>query len=275
MIKIKLVSWPSLEIERLWRRWRGDCEDEYQSNCSQIDNGDDPEKIKFKQSLYSRKTIKESYFMDKKGPFRGKCVYCEIFISDSQRGDVEHFRPKGAVTDASDQPVYVQDKNGVEKKHWGYYWLAYELSNLMPACQLCNQPSSGNLGKRTRFPLENETARALYHSDSWDAEKPLLINPLDENDDPAEHLDVDVDTAMMIPKTDRGRACIDIFGLNKRDQLVVSRRNAISTIRFCWQDPKQHRDLLIQILVDATEAHTLASRSAYKELHDYLPNIDY
>lgn len=283
MIRIKLNEWPDPDgvldpalkmIAVLWKNWRNDCAAKVCEVCHEVENGADPTQIEIQPSLYSPKSIKPIHFMDKKGPFRGKCVYCESFITDFQRGDVEHFRPKGKVTDASDQPIRIRDRNGTECEHWGYYWLAYSELNLMPACQLCNQPSSGNLGKRARFPLEDEKARACYHNENVASEKPMLINPLDPDEDPEKHLYVDSDTGLMIPKTPRGQACIDIFGLNKRDQLVTSRLNAARTIKLLWQTPKVTCAELERLVVDAVGAHTLASRCAYRELLNALPKGD-
>jgi hypothetical protein len=63
-------------------------------------------------------------------------------------------------------------------------------------------------------------------------EKPLLINPASQNndDDPAKHLFVDPVTGIMGYNTERGRMCIEIFGLNKRDQLRMQRVSAINNI---------------------------------------------
>jgi hypothetical protein len=52
------------------------------------------------------------------------------------------FRPKGG---------WVQN-DGDALTQPGYYWLAYEWSNLLISCQLCNQEF-----KKNRFPLLNPT----------------------------------------------------------------------------------------------------------------------
>ena len=275
MIQIALKSWPDPdnvvepELKRratLWKKWCEDCADKILDICRDVDGGSNPAKIKPTTSLYARKSIKPIHFMDKTGPFRGKCVYCESFITDFQRGDIEHFRPKGAVTNASGKAVMIRDRNDEEKAHWGYYWLTYAKLNLMPSCQLCNQPASDNLGKRTRFPVEDEMMRVRYHDDNLDAEIPMLINPLVEN--PAKHLRVETTgkkTGFMIAETPRGQACIDIFGLNQRDQLVASRRTAVQKINLLWQRPEENGVELKRLLVDAVEPHTLASRCAYRQ----------
>ena len=81
--------------------------------------------------------------------FNFKCAYCERDLSPPW--DVEHFRPKGRVAE--------------RREHPGYYWLAYEWTNLYPSCQNCNQrrkdqPVWGNAdltpgpaaGKLDQFP---------------------------------------------------------------------------------------------------------------------------
>lgn len=275
MVNIKMNTWLNPEsvldplvkrIEELWNKWRRDCDEKTRETCEMVDNGFNPDDIQIQASLYSRKKIKSHYFMNKNGPFRGKCVYCESFITDFQRGDIEHFRPKGKVTDEEDNPIHISDRDNNEREHWGYYWLAYSDKNLMPACQLCNQPSDEKLGKRSRFPLENESARACYHDDDTDSENPLLINPLDPDDDPEEHLFVDPETGVMGAKTPRGEACIKIFGLNKREQLITERRRAAELVRLFWQDPKKNKNILRKILIDAVEPHTLASRCTFRKL---------
>ena len=55
--------------------------------------------------------------------------FCESKVSHIAYGDVEHFRPKAGYRQRPEDPL-VQP---------GYYWLAYEWSNLLFCCQLCNQ----------------------------------------------------------------------------------------------------------------------------------------
>lgn len=173
------------------------------------------EKPKVKGEVY--KGRKEQVFMLREGPFRGKCAYCEISIYEGQHGDIEHFRPKGAVIDPGGDPVKVLI-DGSEEEHPGYYWLAYDWTNMLPSCQLCNQPNtqrSGGLpvGKRDYFPLEPGSPRAAAPGEEAH-ERPLLINPTLE--DPADHLKVDK-SGVLAARTPRGQACIDVLGLNLRD----------------------------------------------------------
>src|SRR5215469_15345176 len=65
--------------------------------------------------------------------FADKCAYCESPVGHVAYGEVNHFRPKALVQEDAAFP--------------GYYWLAYEWSNLLLACRQCA------LSKRNRFPI--------------------------------------------------------------------------------------------------------------------------
>jgi uncharacterized protein (TIGR02646 family) len=106
--------------------------------------------------------------------FHDKCAYCETNITASSDWDVEHYRPKGRVAERAD--------------HTGYYWLAYEWTNLLPSCSHCNQrrkdqplfddPTTGPAaGKGDQFPLRDETTRAMLPTDDLSLEEPLLLDP--------------------------------------------------------------------------------------------------
>ncbi len=201
---------------QIWKRWINDCEKTSKALAEAVQKGG---KLNFNENLYKRKSIKGSFFFSKEEPFYGKCAYCETYIADFQRGDIEHFRPKGAVANEVDEPVL----------HPGYYWLAYDWQNLLPSCTVCNQPTSvggKKIGKHNRFPVIGQHAQA---PNEVDAERPLLINPASSQDDdnPSKHLAIDIATGIMIPLSERGRMCIEIFGLNLRDQLVEDRKRAI------------------------------------------------
>jgi hypothetical protein len=95
-----------------------------------------------------------------------KCGFCESKVTHVAFGDVEHFRPKAAFRaiqgDALTRP--------------GYYWLAYEWTNLLFACEPCNRRHKGNL-----FPLVDEATRARSHTDDITRETPLFIDPTAED----------------------------------------------------------------------------------------------
>src|SRR5690349_1720738 len=66
--------------------------------------------------------------------FHGKCAYCESVYRAVDALDIEHYRPKGGVTEDDDHP--------------GYWWLAGVWSNLLPSCPPCNQ-----LRKHTHYRI--------------------------------------------------------------------------------------------------------------------------
>jgi hypothetical protein len=76
--------------------------------------------------------------------FNGQCAYCESPLKfDRYRGDAEHYRPKGSVMWrdlATNKKTKARCKlsDGTEIDHPGYFWLAYDWRNLMPACADCN-----------------------------------------------------------------------------------------------------------------------------------------
>ena len=96
-----------------------------------------------------------------------KCWYCECPVERSDNA-VDHFRPKGRVSDAVCQ-------------HGGYRWLAFELGNFRYSCTFCNsrrRDSRGGTvgGKAERFPLLDESKR-VYSEGRTDEESPVLLDP--------------------------------------------------------------------------------------------------
>src|SRR5262245_45289492 len=95
--------------------------------------------------------------------FHGKCAYCEAkIVLDQHNGDVEHYRPKGAVTDENDKVIEVEDGHGGKRPHGGYYWLVYSWENLLTSCIACNRPNrlgDQRVGKWNRFPVAGKHAR--------------------------------------------------------------------------------------------------------------------
>ena len=154
--------------------------------------------------------------------FFDKCGYCEFKLARTDL-DVDHYRPKGAVAEA--------------KCHPGYYWLAYDWSNLIPACKFCNEKRrelpkwpatkrSSSSGKADSFPLVDENKRAWSPESDISLEDPLLLNPTAE--DPSEHLTFDPD-GIAAPSTDKGEASISVFNLNAR-RLYEMRRCVIREV---------------------------------------------
>ena len=175
-------------------------------------------------NIYKRKTIKQTFYLGRQGPFSGKCAYCEVYLENFQHGDMEHYRPKAAVTDEYDNPILIDDGKGGAKPHPGYHWLAYDWKNLLPACIACNQPNGDKHGKRNRFPV---VATHACEPGEEEHEEPLLIHPAIE--DPNEHLSISVHSGLLEPKTSKGQKTIEILGLNSRDRLPAERKKAITT----------------------------------------------
>jgi len=126
----------------------------------------------------------------------GKCGYCELPIAaDPHGGDIEHYRPKAAITKLLDDPAtWGEEVSGHNSRDpskrrqappacsgKGYHFLAYEWTNYLLSCGTCNQKWKGNL-----FPIEGGHSRGPNRK-SLAAERPLLLNPYGDTD-PAEHL---------------------------------------------------------------------------------------
>lgn len=148
----------------------------------------------------------------------GKCAYCEEKVVPGQRhGDVEHYRPKGAVRD-NDGKVVKIERDGQKMKHPGYYWLAYDYTNLLPSCLACNRRakdtvSGRNTGKSDWFPtLDGKWAT---RPEEVATEQPALLNPW--FDDPSEHLLFDTESGRVIGITPRGEVTVELLGLNRAE----------------------------------------------------------
>lgn len=191
-----------------WIDWRIRCEEKRDALVQAVQRG---EKVTLNKRLY--KEMKVDVYTNYELSFRGKCAYCERDIHN-QPGDIEHYRPEKRVTDANGRPV-TRVQGGQVERHRGYYWLAYEWTNLLPACITCNRPgkafTEGRLiGKWDRFPVRN--FRAWGPGEESD-EDPLLLNPV--KDDPTEHLKFDV-SGVIGWRSDKGEMTINILGLNDR-----------------------------------------------------------
>ena len=221
MIKIDFPEPTSTE----WQEWREECDIARDKLVSRIENGKKP-KI---TNLYKDSRMQKIY-KSNQAPFYRKCAYCESVVRTTHPGDIEHWRPKSRVTDVSGKLVKIKTKNGTMCTHPGYYWLAYEWRNLLFACVACNRTTvktfGQRIGKGTRFPVRRFRAKRMGEESK---EHPVLINPV--MDDPAVHMEIDSGTGVMIAKTDRGETCIDIFGLNIREDLLAERLDYIETTR--------------------------------------------
>jgi hypothetical protein len=276
MIKLAITE-PS---DPAWRTWRERCAQEQAAlNAAMaawllsLDAPNAKTKPKVKADVYGAQ--KRRFYVMDGPPFWGKCAYCETRIHPGMHGDLDHFRPKAAVTNLDGSKVMVKI-DGVLHPHPGYYWLTYDWTNLLPTCQLCNQPSTDartgeSIGKRDRFPIVG-TYRACKPSEE-EKEQPMLLNPA--WDDPNDHLLLDR-TGVMASKTERGRACIEVFGLNRRglpDERATKYKETQRLLRGLHgllqnaPNSEETRDELNRLarIKAGHEPHTMAARLAIRD----------
>jgi len=179
----------------------------------------------FKVSVYRDKTYEDLLDL-----YNHKCAYCETDTTAGAPLQVEHFRPKSKVTG--------------ESRHKGYYWLAYEWSNLTLGCSACNS------SKGTHFPIRGP--RVLNPTIETDglpkaglqkincqellSEKAILLNP--ELDNVEDHF-VFNPNGEIIGLHERGIETINKLKLNRK-RLVFWRKKVlddlVSEIRDIFED---------------------------------------
>ncbi|MDU9389045.1 HNH endonuclease [Pseudomonas sp. zfem002] len=207
-------------------------------------NDPTPDKGSFAYQAYRHEQVKRKLAQ----LFHNKCAYCETFYSASAPMDVEHYRPKAAVSEADG--------------HSGYWWLAMSWDNLLPSCIDCNRrrkqhvvdPSTSledlydqgrthlalhDAGKKDSFPLKDNDRRLLAESDQYADEDALLLDPT--RDDPRLHLrfhiDRDSPIGLVLPGGDpqqpseRGAVSIQTYGLNRLG-LVQDRTRLLRSLEF-------------------------------------------
>ena len=161
------------------------------------------------------------------------------------------------VTSAKDQEkrerVSVKVENEIVLDHPGYFWLAYDWRNLMPACSMCNSRAKADqfpvdaecllmvrlsqeeVNSLLAEPLASKFYPELYYLSPEDLDQrecPLLLNPLNPTPDrdPCEHLRFSIDgSAVAVESSDLGKNSIEVFNLN-RNNLVRERKAAIERI---------------------------------------------
>ncbi len=185
-------------------------------DCAEKNENDLLEKREIKSNCYKKSSAKLEE------QFAGKCAYCEMKYLATSDTWVEHYRPKSE-----------------------YYWLAYEWSNLLPACTKCNRHKNNN------FPLINEankvenpplsdgkldSSKCRADSKSLIDEVPFVLHP--KIDNPNECFDFKIDenlTGVEIVGVDnvthykykgRGEATIEICNLN-RYELKIDRYKTV------------------------------------------------
>lgn len=185
--------------------------------------------------------------------YKYKCGYCETHESAGASLRVDHYRPKGRVLDV---PL-----------HDGYYWLAYEWSNLVLSCEKCNRR------KWDHFPIQDEAGRVsnpvigingLPYQECCRADREvlrnehsLLLNP--ELDDPDDHL-IFLPNGTVQAKTNNGTKSIELYFL-ERDELIKNRKNMTDDV---LEKLKKHLLKYLKREIDE-ETYRYAMQDVYEE----------
>jgi uncharacterized protein (TIGR02646 family) len=158
----------------------------YHENKEKYNSGE----LKFEalNSIYNSDIVRETL----EGVQKNKCCYCET-KSTRSNSDIEHFRPKTA---------YSSSFKGLSK-YPGYFWLAYDWSNLFLACQVCNQ-----IFKNDFFPIKDEATRAQLNNLVIDNEAHLLVHP--SEDEPED--EIGYKESIPFGKTEKGKQTIAYLG---------------------------------------------------------------
>ena len=152
----------------------------------------------------------------------------------------------------------------------GYYWLAYDWSNLFLACQMCNQRHKRNL-----FPLATPASRAISHHDDVEAEDPQFLHL--EDDQPELHISFREHVAVPLNGSGRGAVTIEALGLN-RLRLRDRRREVFDAMRMIYRiacefdvpaaDRDEARDFIDRAQLDESQYAAMA-RAAVE--HEFEP----
>lgn len=206
-----------------------------------------------------------------------KCAFCESELEGRTSGkgvhDVEHFRPKNRITKWKATPEFnslgiaITDP-AVSK---GYHLLTYNLLNYSIACGPCNQAL-----KKDRFPIKGNYNTSMENpSTESDAEVPLLLFPIGQDDDDCEEL-ISFEGAVPNVVTtnglrfERAITTIEFFRLGRADErgkLFKERCVKIITIDGILDendDPSDYDDILENLIADYSD-HASCARS-YVEL---------
>lgn len=169
-------------------------------------------KLDFDNTIYGHNSVKSALINAQ----HEKCCFCESKVTHVAYGDVEHFRPKAG---------WRQEKRSKLERP-GYFWLAYDWSNLLFCCQICNQRE-----KRNHFPLENKQDRCVFPVEDVSTEKALFINPRLE--DPENHIGFRGDTPYPIGGSRKGRKTIDGLGLHRKS-LQSKRSSSLQKLKYVF-----------------------------------------
>lgn len=171
--------------------------------CELYTNGQ--REFTFVRAVYADLSVKDALIEAQ----HGKCCFCERKVWDD--GDVEHFRPKGGVWKSP----------GLTMEKPGYYWLAYEWTNLFLSCGACNSRNKRNL-----FPLADGSPRSRFHGDDCSTELPMFIDPSMEN--PELLIGWRSEVPFAVSGDPRGTATIRALGLDRPALLEIRREHLVT-----------------------------------------------
>jgi hypothetical protein len=154
--------------------------------------------------------------------YHNKCAFCETRTSAGAVLRVDHYRPKALLTG--------------DLVHLGYYWLAYEWSNLILICEICNRnkfnffPIAIN-GIRVYKPIIDDNGKCIFASNHiktthFIEENPLLLNP--EIDEVETHFIIN-SKGEWKPLSEKGSITESVCKLNRGD-LVYMRLSKIEKL---------------------------------------------
>lgn len=207
MISVDKPSHPPAILRKRGRATTASNCAEYSRDTNAYLNGN--KTFEFKSNLYGAKSVKNALI---KAQHR-KCCFCESKVDHVAYGDVEHFRPKAGYRQKKEDPL----------GRPGYYWLAYEWTNLFFSCQICNQRFKGNL-----FPLQDSRMRARSHGDDITEEQLLFVDP--GNMDPEGFIGFRDEYPFAINGNTIGKTTIEALGLD-REELNDRRRERLEALR--------------------------------------------
>jgi uncharacterized protein (TIGR02646 family) len=203
----------------------------------------------FRSEIYAHADVKAALLTAQ----HGKCCFCESQVGAD--GDVEHYRPKGGVSNGA----------GAQMQRPGYFWLAYEWSNLLLCCGPCNQRFKRNL-----FPLLDPNTRCRDRNSRLDAEEPLFINPAEQ--DPEQYISFRREIPYAVDGNRVGKETIDALRLD-RPALNERRRDALERAKllFQWLLVRANSDLPeVVALAEETREHLARSVSDAGEFSGML-----
>jgi uncharacterized protein (TIGR02646 family) len=186
------------------------------------------------------------------------CAYCGCLLPRNDRGDVDHFRPKGPPRE--------------DPTHGGYWWLAYEFDNYLLSCSTCN-----SICKSDRFPLRPRARRITFqHRARLLREARLLLDPAR---DPVEQwlrvewqdLPCWILPSNRLHPTYRAQviATLEFFRINTDPRLIRERIEAVDDVA---KDIEEGRTDDARARAIRFRPHSLVARQVLTDLGHDLPS---